>query len=116
MLQFRPEHVEGKRMWRQPIKEAWASLKALLTPHHVGKRHRIDVVKRKIRSYVEHGQRGRPSGALFNYNTLVDVVDADEQVYLQEALDELVAGGILDRVVGRFYMLKSAGPTAPMYP
>jgi len=37
-------------------------------------------------------------------------------VYLQVALDELVADGILDRVFGGSYALKGRGPTGRMYP
>ena len=101
-------------MWRQALKDAWAGLNASLTLGGVGRRHRVDVVKGKIVSYVERTQRQRPAGALVNHNTLVEVVDADEQAYLEEALDDLVSAGVLDHVVGRFYVLKGRGQAGPL--
>lgn len=94
--------------WWSALGEVWSALKSLGRLRAVGKRHRIDVVKRKIRRHVEHGQRQTAGRALVNYNTLVDIVEADECEYLQESLDELVADGILECVVGRFYALRGS--------
>ena len=55
---------------------------------------------------------------MFNYDGLVQggVVERGELPYAGDALDELVAAGILERVFGRSYALKGRGPSGRLYP
>jgi hypothetical protein len=104
-------------LWRA-IREAWDGLKTFPNLWVSGKKRRIQLVKAKIRRHVETSQARIAGGALFNYDGLVQsgVVEGGELTYTQEALDELVADGILECVSGQSYALRGRGPFGRLNP
>jgi hypothetical protein len=105
-------------MWWRQIGEAWAGLKALLSVREPGETRRIHLVKAKIRRHIETTQARTAGGALFSYDGLVQsrVVEGDELTYTLDALDELVADGVLEHVPDQLYALRGRGPFGRVNP
>jgi hypothetical protein len=104
-------------LWRA-IKETWDGLTDSLSLGRAGKKRRIQLVKAKIRHHFETSQARVAGGALFNYAGLVQggVIQGNELAYAQEALDELVADGILECVASQSYALHGRGPFGRLNP
>ena len=104
-------------LWRA-IKETWDSLTDALSLGQAGRKRRVQIVKAKIRHHFETSQARVAGGALFNYAGLVQggVIQDSERAYAQEALDELVADGILECVAGQSYALHGRGPFGRLNP
>lgn len=102
----------------QAIREVWHGLTASLSLGETAKKHRLQQVKAKIRRHFETHQARIAGGALFNYDGLVQsgVVRGGELACVQEALDELVADGILERLAGQSYALRGRGPFGRLNP
>src|SRR5262245_17693214 len=104
-------------LW-QAIKETWDGLTDALNRGQAGRKRRIQVVKAKIRHHFEASQARVAGGALFNYAGLVQggVIQDSERAYAQEALDELVADGILECGADQSYALHGRGPFGRLNP
>jgi hypothetical protein len=104
-------------LWRA-IKETWDGLTDSLSLRQAGRKRRIQLVKAKIRHHFETSQARVAGGALFNYAGLVEggTIQDSELAYAQEALDELVADGILECVAGQSYALRGRGPFGRLNP
>jgi hypothetical protein len=102
----------------QAFREVWHGLTASLSLGEAGKKRRIQHVKAKIRQHFETHQARIAGGALFNYAGLVEsgVVRGGELTCVQEALDELVADGILERLADQSYALHGRGPFGRLNP
>jgi hypothetical protein len=100
------------------VREVWNGLTASLSLGEAGKKRHIQHVKAKIRRHFETHQARTAGGALFNYDGLVQsgVVRGGELACIQEALDELVADGILERLAGQSYALHGRGPFGRLNP
>jgi hypothetical protein len=104
-------------LWRT-IREVWDSVAGPLNVGAAGKQHRLQLVKAKIHHYFETSQARVAGGALFNHQGLVQsgVVRGGELTYVQDALDELVKDGILERVADQSYALRGRGPFGRLNP
>jgi hypothetical protein len=104
-------------LWRA-IKETWGGLTDSLNLRRAGKAQRIQLVKAKIRHHFETSQARMAGGALFNYAGLVQggVIQDSEIAYVQDALDELVADGILECGADQSYALHGRGPFGRLNP
>jgi hypothetical protein len=102
----------------QAMKEAWDGLAVSLSLRGAGKKRRIQLVKAKIRHHFETSQAKVAGGALFNYAGLVQggVIQDSDRAYVQDALDELVADGILECVGDQSYALHGRGPFGRLNP
>lgn len=104
-------------VWRA-MRDAWENLTASLSLGEAGRKRRILHVKAKIRHHFEVSQARVAGGALFDSDGLVQsgVVRHGELGYVQDALDELVADGILERTPGQSYALHGRGPFGRLNP
>jgi hypothetical protein len=104
-------------LW-QAIRDAWNRLTVPLSHGEAGRKRRIQHVKHKIRHHCEASQARMAGGALFDPEGLIrsGAVQPDELIYVQDALEELVADGILERVPGQSYALHGRGPFGRLNP
>jgi len=104
-------------LWRA-IRETWDGLTDALNLGQAGRKRRVQVVKAKIRHHFETSQARVAGGALFNYAGLVQggIIQDSERAYAQQALDELVADGILEFGADQSYALHGRGPFGRLNP